>query len=152
VKRGISFRTPNEQGSLIYEVMKSVDFSLYNWHIGGDEVYVIDEGEISESLFNQQILDGSDLIEIIRNNIYSVIFIELKAFAKNTTITEIASYENFMDSECEIVMLVADCNYVDIYCKDTQLIENLLINAKMHGYENIEYIDENDTRTSMYVN
>lgn len=48
-------------------------------------------------------------------------------------------------------MLVADCSFADVYCKDNSLIEKLYDNATAKGYAEIEYIDENYNRTGMYI-
>jgi Protein of unknown function (DUF2691) len=103
-------------------------------------------------LFSEQdVLNGSELECAVNDQAYLAVCAELKAFPITATVTDIADYEEFVNSECEIVVLLVDCSYVDIYCKNTELIEDVYHYVHQKGYTNIEYIDENDSRTKMYV-
>lgn len=62
----------------------------------------------------------------------------------------IATYEDFLISQCEIVLLIVDSSYVTIYVKDQYVTERLYRKAVQNGYENIAYItDHNDPRTAL---
>lgn len=153
MKRGVSFIIPNKYGSLIYDILKPVCIESYNWFIGADQINIVENNCLSNNtLFEQQIIDGCHFYHKIKDNVYYVIFTELKAFPKDDDIDEIVSYDDFIKSKCEIIVLISDCCFVDIYCKDDNLIKKIFENAKIQGYENISYInDKNDSRNRMYV-
>ena len=62
-------------------------------------------------------MEGSDLKILFKDNIYYVIFADLKAYSKGEEVVDIETYEAFKESKCELVLLVADCTYVTIYAK-----------------------------------
>ena len=63
---------------------------------------------------------------------------------------EIATYQEFVESECTFVLLLVDSSYVTIYLKDQITIKHIFSKAVTAGYKNIEYItDENDTSTTL---
>ena len=63
---------------------------------------------------------------------------------------DIATYDDFLNSQCEIALLIVDSTYVTIYIKDQHVTERLYRKAVHIGYENIAFItDENDLRTAV---
>jgi hypothetical protein len=150
--RGVKLYLPNEYGKFISEVLEPIDCNSYTWNLGWNEIYGIkDDKFTSEDLFKESIIDGKEFSDLINNNTYYTIFLEAMAFPRNKTITKINSYEDFLDSECAVVVLVADTVYADIYCKDQSLSVEISENAKEKGYENIRFIDENDSRTGFHI-
>lgn len=88
---------------------------------------------------------------LFKDNIYYVIFADLKAYSKGEEVVDIETYEAFKESKCELVLLVADCTYVTIYAKRSKQIELMYENARNQGYY-VEYVtDENDGRTRLSV-
>ena len=71
-------------------------------------------------------------------------------FTNKADVREVATYQEFIESECQIVLMLVDSSYVTIYSKDKDTLRHILSKAVAAGYENIEYITaENDTRTSL---
>ena len=65
---------------------------------------------------------------------------------------EIDTYEDFVNSKCEMIVLAYDGSYVEVYCKQAQWIHRLLQNAKaIPGTQFCPKYVETDTRTTMYV-
>ncbi|WNQ10679.1 DUF2691 family protein [Paenibacillus aurantius] len=153
MKRGIRFEIPNEYGSFLGEMLKPMKITSFHWYVGSEEAYLVNENEIGESLFPDEIhgLDGLLLKELIEKDTF-VIFANLKAFPKDKNVVDVHTYEEFMNSHCELVCLVTDCVYVDIYCKDKALLETLFENATRNRFENIHYLtNENDDRIRLSV-
>ncbi|EEL70036.1 hypothetical protein bcere0026_28510 [Bacillus mycoides] len=108
---------------------------------------------MDEALFPEEpsIVEGSDLKRLFKDNIYYVIFADLKAYPKGEEVVDIETYEEFKESKCELVLLVADSTYVTVYAKDQKEIKSLYENAQNQGYY-VEYVtDENDGRTRLSV-
>jgi hypothetical protein len=150
MNRGVRFKIPNQYGKFVVDVLEPVDCNKYTWYIDRNEI-IVSTSDGCKELFKDQVVKGTDFSNLINNNIYYMIFAVLKAFPDSVSITQIATYEDFINSKCEIIMLVADCTFTDVYCKDISLIEKLYDNAAAKRYTEIEYIDENDSRTGMYV-
>ena len=86
----------------------------------------------------------------IGNTIY-IIFADLQAYPKGK-IAEISTYEESTKNDCELILLVVDSCYATIYCKDKDKLELLYKNARDCGFEDVEYItNENDTKTRLSV-
>lgn len=120
MKRGITVDIPNEYDNLLWKVLKPIDISSYDWWVGSEESCLVARGGLDEALFPEEpsIVEGSDLKTLFKDNIYYVIFADLKAYSKGEEVVDIETYEEFKESKCELVLLVADCTYVTIYAKD----------------------------------
>lgn len=92
-------------------------------------------------------MEGADLKNLLENNVYYIIFADLQAYPKGK-VSAIETYEEFVDSECELVLFVVDSYYTVIYCKDKAKLELLYKNAEDFGFKDTQFItDKNDTRT-----
>ncbi|MFC4777310.1 DUF2691 family protein [Paenibacillus sp. GCM10023252] len=152
--RGISFEIPNMYGRFLGDILKRFDMDKYNWRIGGEEAYRIANGTLGDALFPEPIdsMDGGTLKSIVENNDYYIIFQDLKAFPKGKDTIEIKTYEEYLVSDCELVLLVIDSVYVAIYCKDRRVTEYIYGISINMGYTKVKYItDENDFRTRLTV-
>lgn len=148
--RGINCQIPNDYGTYLKDILKTFDVTKYSWRIGAGESYKLVENNI-EPLFpeGRLELEGSELKEIIETDIHYLIFVDLQAYPKEN-LSEIKTYEEFMNSDCELVVNVVDSSYTDIYCKDKRILEKFYRQFQENGYEKINYItDENDTRTCL---
>ncbi|TBX60566.1 DUF2691 family protein [Bacillus mycoides] len=153
MKRGIFVEIPNEYDNLLWKVLKPIDISSFDWWVGSEESYLVARGGVDEALFLEEpsIVEGSDLKRLFKDNIYYVIFADLKAYPKGEEAVDIETYEEFKESKCELVLLVADCTYVTVYAKDQEAIELMYENAIDQGLY-VEYVtDENDGRTRLSV-
>lgn len=154
MKRGISLEIPNEYGSILGDILKPFDTTSFNWYIGGEESYFVNDGTLGEPLFPEGVhgMDGVIFKGIIENYEYYLIFANVKAYPKEKSVKDIKTYAEFINSDCQLVLLIVDSTYVTIYCKDKDLIESLYHNAKLIGYENVHFVtDENDARTRLSV-
>ncbi|ENQ3107278.1 DUF2691 family protein [Bacillus cereus] len=153
MRRGIRFEVPNEYGSLLGEVLKPIDITVFSWRIGDGESYMVENDQLGKGLFSEDrnIIDGVELKNLLEGNEYYIIFADLQAYLKGE-FSDIDTYEEFIGSKCQLVLLVVDCSYVTIYCQNKKDLELLYDNARDCGFENVEYItDENDTRTRLSV-
>ena len=56
-------------------------------------------------------------------------------------------YNDYIKSDCQLILLVHDCEYVELYSKDQYTINLIYQRAAANGYKEIEYImDNNDGR------
>ncbi|MCM3630407.1 DUF2691 family protein [Paenibacillus glycanilyticus] len=155
MKRGIQLEIPNEWGRHLGEVLEPINISNFDWYIGGEEAYQkTGEGEF-EPLFQGEIygMKGQELSEILKSSSeYYIIFANFKAYPQGESIQNVLTYEEFLNSQCQLVLLVFDSSYVALYCKDNNMIDDLYLNATRIGFKNVEYItNENDFRTKLSV-
>ena len=76
----------------------------------------------------------------------------LHLYPKNTDYEEIDNYEDYKKSKCEMIILLYDFYYLEIYCKNQAWIQKLMHTASnTPGAVVEEKYEETDTRTTMYV-
>ncbi|MED0799829.1 DUF2691 family protein [Bacillus inaquosorum] len=78
---------------------------------------------------DNSVVEGAVFANHLKTNQYYTIFVELQAYPFGQAVDLVQTYEEFIDSDCELVLLLADSSYVSIYCKDRNVIEKLFINA-----------------------
>lgn len=152
VKRGISFKIPNTYGRFLTDMLSPIDITSYSWFVGGEESYRVKDGDLDHPLFPEETeMDGETFSHLIHQDEHYLIFVNLKAFSKGP-VKDIETYEAFRDSHCVLALLIVDSTFVDMYCKDQQMIESLYTYALSRSFEDVAYLtDANDTRTSLTV-
>lgn len=119
--RGIRCRIPNNHGQILGNLLKPVDLTKYEWKLGSSEAYYVKEKGKFEDFFTDvdygQGIKGSDLQNRLLAHSYYTIFVNLQAYPSGLT-TSITTYEDFVSSDCEMIILLTDCTYLDIYCKE----------------------------------
>lgn len=149
--RGVSFEIPNAYGKQLFDIFNGIDITQWTWRIGGGESYIVEDGTLDADLFDPvQVLTGEALLKRISENDYYLIFSDLKAFNVAENVMEIETYETFVESDCQFVLLLVDSSYVSIYAKEQYTIHDLYQRAIAANYENIHYITkEEDARTRL---
>ncbi|UYW68958.1 DUF2691 family protein [Bacillus cereus] len=155
MKRGITvdILDGHANDNLLWKVLKPINIASFNWRVGNEESYLIARGGLDEALFPEEpsVVEGLDLKKLVKDSIYYLIFADLKAYPKGEIVLDIETYEEFKESKCEIVVLVADSNHIQIYAKDQKAIELMYEKAWNQGFY-VEYVtDENDGRTRLSV-
>ncbi len=138
--RGVSFYIPNEYDNILAGLLDGVDIEAFEWKLGGmNEAYVIENNELGRLLFQDGVMSGKTLRRVILEQEYYLIFVDIKAFPTGSTtpVNDIATYEQFLASDCQLVLLVVDSSEVLIYAKDQQAIDDLYTTAVNAGYERV---------------
>ena len=151
--RGIRCSIPNKQGQYFGNLLAPVDVAKYVWKVGNSEAYFVEQNHFTESVFSDDDYEcgivGTDLRKKLQKHSYYTIFVDLQGYPSEKFLV-IKTYKDFLKSDCEIVILLTDCTYFDIYCKDPLLIEKMYNHAKAQQFEDLQYLtEENDGRTGM---
>lgn len=151
--RGVSFSIPNEYGQYLATIFDGINVGKYDWKLGTNESYIIENGTLGRPLMPEvEIILGKTLQTLLSTEHYYVIFADFKAFPKDSTTKRIETYEEFLESDCQIILLIVDCTYVALYAKNPQTTARIFANAMNAHFENIAYItDQNDSRTCLEV-
>lgn len=149
LRRGLSFTIPNQYGHFLQDILTPIPLDQYQWNVIDEESYIVKDEQLDCLLFPKStIINGRQLNELITQQHY-LIFVDIKAFHSNMS-WEIVTYEDFLHSTCEFVLLVTDSQYVTIYCKDQEMLNSLYENAFLHEFEEIAYItSHNDSMTRL---
>ncbi|MDD2376134.1 MAG: DUF2691 family protein [Clostridia bacterium] len=139
-RRGIRFLIPNEWSKVLNDILEGIDCSKYTWITGNQEVHVED----NKFLFESEIINGDIMYNLIKEKKYYPVFLDLEAFPKGEEVHKINTYEEFEQSKCALIIMIADSVYVDIYVKNEELLIIISNNAIKNNYEGIEYINSNN--------
>jgi hypothetical protein len=146
--RGISFILNKSEHSILASILDGIDITSLYWNVSENEIYV-DEGE---DLYIEKNIDGMTFLSIINIDYYFVYFANIKAYPDNNYSDNINCYDDFLNSNCELVILCSDGIYYEIYSKSEEMIKIIKFNCIKKCFDEIEYItDENDCRTIFSV-
>ncbi|MDO4563619.1 MAG: DUF2691 family protein [Clostridia bacterium] len=148
---GLSFILPNMPSDYLYKVFSGVKMSHYKWNIVEDEVLYSDMNGAEDSLFKSDVVDATQFSLCVSRKDYYLVFLDMKAFPLNCEIKDIQTYDEYLNSSCEIVFLCADSCFVDIYSKNKTVLQKIYDNCVSNDFEVNIITKENDTRTKMSV-
>lgn len=146
---GIEINFESTYEKILYDLLKGIDSKKYNWNIVQQEIFYEDDlnmtlgSYLSKGMkFEEAIHDKGD---------YFVYFLNVQLYPKNAKESDIDTYDDFVKSDCELIVLFYDNSYIEFYIKSEYLWNIIMKNLKE---KNIKYqvkTRENDTRTEMYV-
>ena len=142
--RGISFTITNHS-NILYQILKCIYIKKYIWYNieSQNESW---QNTPENNLFDSCYYDGKKFLECIKSN-HFVIFLKLQAYYKNGNFFDIHTYDDFIKSDCQLILLVYDCSYIEIYSKNQDEITAIYNNALKNNYLDIKLItDNNDMR------
>ena len=148
--RGVRFKIPQKMDNIIFNILCCLNVESYYWFKISSQTEVWGE-QIEKDFFEKEFYKGDEFINIIKNK-HRIIFLKIQAYPKECDIKNIHTYKEFVDSNCDIIILVYDCEFVEIYSKNESTSILLFRRAKALGYKSCGYItDDNDSRTKMDV-
>jgi len=148
--RGLEFITPNGYGHILKDILEGVDLQ-YQWAM--TEAFILWGGDSSDSIPDDDcVFQPDEFVKFIGMEDYYPVFIILKAFPLDSTIVELNDFNEYEKSDCQLVIIIADGVYVNLYCKNRDNILTINENAHKLGCRNIEIVTaENDGRTGFHV-
>lgn len=149
--RGVFFKISQTMNNVIlWPILECIDVEKYNWYNIESQCEVWADSQGSD-FFKLKYYDGKNFSKHIRSR-HFIVFLKLQAYFETGEFGDIHTYEEFLACSCQILLLINDCEFVEIYAKDQKVIKTLFENALAHNYKEVEYItDINDGRTRMDV-
>ncbi len=148
--RGISFEIPQKATDSLWKILSAIDVSKYFWYVIENQTEAWNSS-YENDFFGQRCYDGQDFIKCIQQDQH-IVFLKIEAYLSPQTFQNIPSYRAFMKSDCQFVLLIYDCKYVELYIKDYAILNSVFNRVKSLGYYNANFItDLNDNRTEMNV-
>lgn len=148
--RGISLEINQKDPCILKGLLAPVCLERFVWFCPAwqEEVWSRPSGTL---FFTQECYTGEELNALVEVD-HFVVFLRLEAYFSKIVNSEIETYADFKESSCQMILLISDCENVEFYIKDKNLLKNCLEEfSKNKKYKSIEYItDENDSRTRMF--
>lgn len=148
MKRGIRFKIPNEHGKIICEILSKDIIREFSWFVEDGEILAMGKDGKYNSVFHKKYWSGEEFLTCVKEQEYYIVNCKIIGF-NEVGEEETNTYEKFSKSKSEILLIISDSIFVDIYCKNLNNLEQLFkINFKR---ECLEYICEIDDRISMSI-
>lgn len=135
---GLKFKIHNEYGNVLSKILDNMNFSNYKWIIAEEEVL----GIKGQEFFEKQEYENDEFQEVIQKEYYPI-FLNLQMFYQNKEPVIINNYHQYSKSSCELVLLIIDSIFVDIYVKNQDILRKIHENVVKYHYTNIEYMKDN---------
>jgi len=162
--RGIHCQIPNQYADYLNRIFNGVDLSGFTWQICQGEFLFFDntENRLRKDFFPDPLLSGDRFLECIARPEYYMVFACIQAYPSGSSDSGIEdpvtldsspyiqTYEDFLSSQYQVILLCTDSVHIDIYLKDTALMnmaERIFKYCVQSGFHNIAYI----THDSDYV-
>jgi hypothetical protein len=134
-------------GAIVRELLKGIVLEQYDWYCIEDEIIKADDNfRLPERLTAQEVE------ACFWEPDYLAVFLNLQAYPKNTPPCGIDTYEDFLHSACEFVLLITDANLIEIYAKSRTIgmfTENV---KRLVGDKYTVKTAEDDGRTRFRLN
>lgn len=148
--RGVSFQISQMAAPTLWEIFKGSDVGHCYWYVVQNQTEVWDASS-EDGFFAEELYVGDEFLNLIKNKHY-IVFLKLQMYAEPCNFKNLHTYDDFFQSNCQLILLIYDCEYVEIYSKDNKISEEIIHTAVENGYKNVCYItDENDCRTKMDI-
>jgi hypothetical protein len=137
---GIRFKIKNEYNTFLSQIFHSVEVQRYEWEIVTDDVICSSKPNLNEGLFGSEIVNGQTFLNSIIIENYYMIFVDLKAYPQGSVHTNIEVFGDFYASDCQIILLCVDSEFIEFYCKDKSILDIVHNNCLKFGFEDVELI------------
>lgn len=138
---GLDIRVNSEHfEDLLPEMLNKIDLLKYQWQIIQDQIIYYENDRIMQGIFNADFLSGEEFEKCIARKGYYFIFVDLKAYKARSKIIDIETFEDFMNSDCELVFMCYDTVYIEIYCKDMEILNIIYDNCTNNNFDKVQYI------------
>ncbi len=134
----------------MFKIFSSVNVLNYEWEIITDDIFYPKDSKRNDDFFSSNIVDGQSFLNSIMKDNYHMIFVDLKAFPINSCHRQIKYFKDFLESDCQIILLCIDSIFIEFYCKDKDILNTVYNNCKKFKFESVEYLtDEEASKRSM---
>lgn len=145
--RGISFEIPNEYGNFLEKILLGFPIENYSWLLVKDEILL---KNVTFKEFDNDIVPGNIFKKFITNEPYYIISLNVQCFESEHLAKKINNYEEFINSNCLLIVIIEDCKYVDIYVNSVTLLQLLINNVKSQKFLTFNYINnKNDIHKTL---
>lgn len=143
--RGLSVEA---DGGAIKDMIQCMDCTGYNWYLDESmsNPFPLADGEYS----------GDAIVALIEEltKIPEFSFLRLRRYPREYSMCrmkQIDTYDDFLKSPCDLIVLYYDAWYCFIYSKDTETVKRIYHAFEDRNYEKLMFITEgNDPRVHMH--
>lgn len=114
---GLDIKVKNAHSNYLNKILYDINLFNYDWDIITDDFIYYENGELTEYFFGADVLNSEEFIKCISRDIYYMIFADIKAYPLGNERIEINTFEDFLRSNCVMVIMCVDVSFIEFYCK-----------------------------------
>ena len=147
---GIEIKYNNQQGFLLRDLLNGINHAEYDWYIEQSEIIYDNNSDVKN--INNTCINWDEFEKMISKESYYVYFVNIHAYNKGKAKMQIINYTDFINSNCELVILISDGWLIEIYSKDIDKLNRIIKNAnEIKVEEIIMKTKDNDERRELFV-
>lgn len=147
--KGIEFLVENKACNILYQILQNNCTNNCIWTIEENDSFVrTDDVNYFPEIFPNNVCSNKLFFESLNQNCY-ICFINIQLYENEEDIVSIDSKDDFLNSKCQLILLITDNVFVDLFCKNEKLLEEIEENLNRLGISYKER-DIRDRRT-MYA-
>lgn len=148
--RGVSFEISQKTAYTLSDIFKTVDMEQFYWYVVQAQTETWDK-PFGEDFFKKEIYSGNEFSKTIQEE-HFIVFLKLQAYPCLKNFQNISVYSDFAKSDCQLILLIYDCSFVEVYAKNQAILQGIFQRASKMYCENLTYItDQSDVRTKMDI-
>ncbi|MEL7568270.1 MAG: DUF2691 family protein [Dehalobacterium sp.] len=136
---GLDIQVKNVYNNYLYKIFYGIDLLNYLWEIITDDFLYYEHGEIQEQFFGADVMNANEFIKCISRDSYYMIFVDIKAYRLGSEHMKIKTLEDFLKSDCEMILLCTDSTFIEFYCKDRDILDKVYNNCIGDNFVKTEY-------------
>lgn len=140
---GLYFLVTNQPDQYFKKILKGLGTENYFWKISEDEVYKKNEEQsncYSDLVFEKNVYTNKEFFNILEKNIYAI-FCNIQLYSNIEDIEDINTPEDFIKSKCELILILTDDHFFEVYYKNPFYKELIIKNLNEMGVEDIKKIN-----------
>lgn len=150
MKLGVVFNIDQSCEDNLYKIMMLIQNNNFYWHVVRNQSEIWRE-EYLDDFFEKEVYHGEEMEEKTKEK-HHVIFAKLQGYLQIDAYQNICSFKDYIDSKCQIVILIYDCENVEIFIKDEEMVTELHTRAQKENFDNLHYItNEMNQRISFEI-
>lgn len=143
---GIDCVFSKQKDALKLLLFENIDFGNYYFFVADAGFFAPLQGIDDAETFSPNFFR-----ELVRRPMWTESFV-LHLYAENVSSEKIDTYDDYVKSQCEMIVLLCDTSYVEIYCKNQVWLQELLRSARAIPNATVEEkYEDTDPRYRMYV-
>lgn len=125
-------------------LLNAVNIEDFIWQIDESDIYIL-PCKSNDYLFNSAIIDGYSFKNTINQKRYFVVSCSLKAYPSLGSVKDLSTYKDYVNSDCQMIVVITDNQFVTILAKKDIMIKNIETKIKNYGISlSVEYITKLD--------
>jgi hypothetical protein len=140
----IDIEVTGSYNNYLQRIFEGVNLSGYEWEIITDDTLFSEGGLTKQGIFTNKLISGTEFYKCIAKEQYLMIFVDIKAYPIGKEHVEIKTLNDFLKSNCELVFVCVDSWYINIYCKNEEVLKAIFNNCKDDDFKKVEYLSEEE--------